>query len=126
MSDPPLGDLQAGTDDCLLRLPSENRFGVVSVKVAPGTEVGEPPLALEVEVRFADGRSRYIPIRSKAWVNGYFEGKGRLDTCRSLLFPPDILAIVEPMVVVEQIAAHSVVRGVMCLLRHEQGCTPVP
>jgi hypothetical protein len=125
VSDTPVGDFQAGVDDCLLRLPPENRFGVVLVKVAPDTQMGAPPLALEVDVELADGRVRRIPVRARAWVNGYFEGLGRVDTCRSLLFPPDILAIVEPTVVVEQIAAHSVVRGVMCLLRHEQGCMPV-
>jgi hypothetical protein len=119
MTDP--GDeLQAGVDDCLCRLPPENRFGVVSIGIVPGSQVSDPPLAVDLEVRFDGGRSRRLALRSRAWVNGYFDGKGRADTCRSLLSPPDILAIFEPTVLVEQIAPHSVVRGLMCLLRHEE------
>jgi|WetSurMetagenome_2_1015567.scaffolds.fasta_scaffold83156_2 hypothetical protein len=116
-----MSDLQPGIDDCLLRLPEEDRFGVGSITLVPGTHIGEPPLAVDVEVRFLEGPSRHVPIRSKTWVNGYFDGTDRPDWCRSLLYPPDILAITEPTIVVEQIAAHSLVRGVMCLLRHEQG-----
>jgi hypothetical protein len=119
-------DLRADVADCLQRLPAENRFGVASMEPAPGSQVGEPPLAVDVEIHFEDGGVRRVPVRSRAWVGGYFDGKGRCDTCRSLLFPPDILVISEPTVVVEQIAGHSVVRGVMCLLRHERGCAPVP
>jgi hypothetical protein len=117
--------------DCLLRLPPENRFGVASIEPVAGSEVGadsdmgEPPLAVELEIRFDDGRVRHVPVRSRAWVNDYFDGKDRVDWCRSLLFPPDILVFTEPTVVVEQIAGHSLVRGVMCLLRHEQGCAAV-
>jgi hypothetical protein len=86
--------------------------------------VGEPPLAVEVEVRVGGGCTRRFPVRSREWVNGYFEGRGRVDTCRSLLFPPDILALLEPTLPVEKVAAHSIVRGVMCLLRHEEACSP--
>ncbi len=117
-------DLQTSVDDCLLRLPLENRQGVEAIVLVPGSAVGEPALALEVEVGLAGGRSRRVQVRSRAWVNGYLDGKGRADCCRSLLFPPDILAIVEPTVIVEEVAAHSIVRGVMCLLRHG-GAGPV-
>ena len=86
--------------DCLDRLPPENRFGVASIELVAGSEVGaggevgadsdmgEPPLSVELEIRFGDGRVRRLPVRSRAWVNGYFEGKDRPDWCRSLVFPP--------------------------------------
>jgi hypothetical protein len=112
--------LQAEIDDCLGRLPIENRLGVESIEIVRGSQVGEPALAVDVELRLGGtGGARHMPVRSRTWVNGYFEGKGRADTCRSLMFPPDVLAITVPTVVVEQIAGHSIVRGVMCLLRHE-------
>jgi hypothetical protein len=112
-------ELRTEVGDCLDRLPPEHRFGVASIELVAGGQMGEPVLAVDLEIRFEDGRVRNLPVRSRTWVNDYFEGKDRVDWCRSLLFPPDVLAITEPTVVVEQIAGHSLVRGVMCLLRHE-------
>jgi hypothetical protein len=111
--------LQTSIEECLERLPEDSRLGVQSLRIVPGTVVGEARLAIDVEVVLEGGRQREIALRSHAWIDGYFEGKGRADSCRNLLHPPDILAIARPMVIVEEIRADSVVRGVMCLLRNE-------
>lgn len=113
-------ELQTGIDDCLERLPSPGRLGVQSIQLVPGTTVGDAPLALDVSVTMEAGGRRVFAVRSHAWIDGYFDGKGRADSCRSLLNPPDILAIVEPTILVETITAAGIVRGVMCYLRREQ------
>jgi len=110
--------LQAGVDDALARLPLESRLGVRSIELVPGSEVGDGALAVDVRVSYEKGDSLMLALRSHAWVDGYFEGRGRADSCRSLLCPPDILAIVQPLAIVEKIRADSIVRGVMCYLRN--------
>lgn len=113
-------ELQTGVDDCLTRLPEVSRLGVQSIALLPGTAVGDAPIAVDVAVALETGGTRLFAVRSHVWIDGYFEGKGRADSCRSLLNPPDILAIVEPTVLVEKITPDSIVRGVMCYLRNEQ------
>jgi hypothetical protein len=118
--------LDAGLEDVLRRLPSESRLGVISLTVIAGSEVGDPLLAVDVSATFADGGVRRFAFRSHRWIDGYFEGKGRVDCCRSLLAPPDILPITVGSVIVEQIAPQSIVRGVMCYLRQDADTATPP
>jgi hypothetical protein len=112
-----MDDLQARVDEVLLRLPPPSRLGVRCLRVVPG-ELADKRLAADVEVSFEHGSSRTFSIRSHAWVDGYFDGKGHVEGCRSLLFPPDILALPGPTVIVERLTPDSIVRGVLCYLRH--------
>ena len=109
--------LQSELDEVLARLPVESRLGVSSLRPIRGTEVGDPLLAIDVEASFDAGAPRRFALRSHAWIDGYFDGRGRTDTCRSLLIPPDILAITQPTVFLERISADIIVRGVLCYVR---------
>ena len=115
----------------------ENRFGVASIEPVAGSEVGAgercrapaltvgaPPVAVELEVRFDDGRVRRLPSPFSRVGQRLLRRQGPR-SIGAAAFSSATTSSSSPSRPwwSSRSTGHSLVRGVMCLLRHEKGRT---